>query len=64
MCFIVNNSFSKANEVVPQFELTLIILDEIGCLVQYPHLCHAQVTEVARILSHSMISKHNVCEDG
>lgn len=64
MCLLVKNTFPEANEAVPPSEVLLIILDEIGCLVQCSYLYRAQVIEVATILRHCKISKLDVDEDG
>jgi hypothetical protein len=64
MCLLVENSFVEANEAVPPFELSLIILDEIGCFVQCSYIYRAQAIEVAAILRHCKISKLDVDEDG
>ncbi|GAU26551.1 hypothetical protein TSUD_266650 [Trifolium subterraneum] len=64
MCLLVENSFVEANEAVPPSELSVIILDEIGCLVQCSYLVRAQPIEVATILRHCKISKLDVDEDG
>lgn len=56
MCFLVKNSSADANEAVLPSELSSIILDEIGCLVQCQYLSHAQVIEVTTVLRDCKIS--------